>query len=93
VFRRAKVARRKRKLVRKIRIQEKWTAEGTGRRPQRGDPPRKSVTAQGTRSQEIRPVECSTENPERTDVRDKTLERPGMQQWHKGPRPKAATTR
>jgi hypothetical protein len=49
--------------------------------------------AQGTRSQEIRLEQCSTENSERTGIQDETLERPGMQQWHEGPRPKTEATR
>jgi hypothetical protein len=48
---------------------------------------------QRTRSQELRPAQCGTGNPERTDVREETLEGPRMQQWHKGPRPKTAATR
>jgi hypothetical protein len=55
-------------------------AEGIGRRTQRDAALRKSGTAQGMRSQEIRPGQCSTENSERTDVWDETLERPGKQQ-------------
>jgi hypothetical protein len=35
----------------------------------------------------------SGRNPERTVVREETLEGPGMQQWHKGPRPKKADAR
>jgi hypothetical protein len=30
---------------------------------------------------------------ERTDVWEEMLERPGMQQWHNGPRPETAATR
>jgi hypothetical protein len=70
-----------------------WIAERIGCRTQRDDVPCKSGTAQGTRSQEIRPGQCGTENSEETDVRDVSLERSGMQQLHEGPRPKVATTR
>jgi hypothetical protein len=70
-----------------------WIAEGIERRTQRDNAPCISGTAQGTRLEEIRPGRYSTENSERTDVQDETLERPRMQQWHEGLRPKAATTR
>jgi hypothetical protein len=53
-----------------------WIAEGSSRGKQRDDAPWKSVTAQRTRSQEIRPEQCSTENSERTNVQDETLENP-----------------
>jgi hypothetical protein len=34
-----------------------------------------------------------TRNPETTEGRRETVERPGMQQWHKGLRPETAATR
>jgi hypothetical protein len=30
--------------------------------------------------------QCCSKNPEKTNVREETLEGPGMQHWHKGPR-------
>jgi hypothetical protein len=57
------------------------------------DPEYKIGTAPGTQSQEIRAGQCYAGNPKRTDVREETLEWPGMQQWHKGPRPKTEATR
>jgi hypothetical protein len=90
----AKVAWQKRNLIRKNSDPGKsWITEGIGRCTHRDDALCKSGMAQGTQSQEIRPGQWSTENSERTDIRDVTLERPGMQQWHEGPRPKAATMR
>jgi hypothetical protein len=63
-----------------------WTAEGIGRSRQEDDPQYKSGTEQGTGSQEIRPGQCGTRNPERTDVQEEMLEGPGMQIdiWDKG---------
>jgi hypothetical protein len=52
------------------------TAEGIGRSRQEDDPQYESGTVQGTRSQEIRPGQCGIRNPERTDVREETLEWP-----------------
>jgi hypothetical protein len=60
-----------------------WTAEGIGRNRQEDDPQHKSGTAQGTRMQEIQPGQCGARIPKRTDVREETLEGPGMQQWRK----------
>jgi hypothetical protein len=63
---------------------ELWTSEGIGHSRQEDDQKYKSVTAQGTQSQEIRPGQCRTRNPERMDVPQETLEGSRMQQWHKG---------
>jgi hypothetical protein len=70
-----------------------WIAKGIGRRTQRDKAPCKSGTAQVTRSEDIRPEQCSTESSGRTDVQDETLERPEKQQWHKGLMPKTEDTR
>jgi hypothetical protein len=94
VSRHARVAWCKRKVFRKIWTQgELWTTEGIGCSWQEDDPKYKSGTVQGTRSQEIQSGQCGTRNPERTDVREETLEGPGMQQWHNGPRSETAATR
>jgi hypothetical protein len=69
------------------------TAEGIGLSREEDDPQYKNGTAHGTRSQQIRPGQCDTGNLERTDVREETLEDPGMQNWHMGTRPKTAVTR
>jgi hypothetical protein len=60
---------------------------------QENDPQYKSVMAQGTQSQEIRPGQCGIRNLEGTDFQEEMLEGPRMQQWCKGPRPKTAATR
>jgi hypothetical protein len=36
---------------------------------------------------------CGTRYPEKADVREETLEGPGMQQWHMGKRPKTEDMR
>jgi hypothetical protein len=51
-------------------FRELWTAKGMGRSRQEDVPKYKSGTVQGTRSQEIRPAQCGTRNPERMDVRE-----------------------
>jgi hypothetical protein len=41
--------------------------------------------AHGTRQRR-----CHTKKPKRRDVREEIVERPGIQHWHKGPRPDTA---
>jgi hypothetical protein len=92
VSRRAKVAWRKRNFVRKIRIQENWE-------------PWKRLTATGRKTTSCATVAWHSENvegldqepgktrnPETTKRRGQAAEIPGMQQWHKGPRPKTEAT-
>jgi hypothetical protein len=63
-----------------------WTAQGVHRCRNKGDPLCKIGTGQGTRLQEIRPGQCSTENSKRKNVREETSAGTGRQQWHKKPR-------
>jgi hypothetical protein len=93
VFRRAKVAWRKINFIRKIQIQASRESRKELAVARRDDASCKRAIAQGTRSQEIRPGQCSIENSERTDVQNETFERPGMQQWNGGSRPKTEATR
>jgi hypothetical protein len=51
-----------------------WTAEEIGSIRLKDDPEYKCGTAQGTQSQEIRPGQCGTRNPETTDIREETLQ-------------------
>jgi hypothetical protein len=60
-----------------------WTAERSSR-TQEEDYTLRRTQAYGTKHRQ-----CHTKNPERRDIREETVERPGMQHWHKGPRPEA----
>jgi hypothetical protein len=85
-------------MVQEERLQEDsdpdklWTAARIGR-CQEDDPQCKSGTTQGTRASETRKRRHFTENPERANGGEQTLEEPGMQKWHKGPTPKTTATR
>jgi hypothetical protein len=67
-----------------------WTMERIGCSQQGDEPLCRSGTTQGTWASETRKTRYGTENPERTDVQDETLEGPRMQNRNKGSRHKAA---
>jgi hypothetical protein len=86
--------------VKKEHLQENWdlgklwTTEEIDRRPQEDDPPCNSGMGQGKYLQEGLDQEPGkTRNPETMKIQGKTVERSGMQQWHKGPRAETAATR
>jgi hypothetical protein len=86
VFRSAKVAWRKRKLVRKIRIQESRESRKELAVARRKVPRRVKVEWRKRNSQKRVQGQCGTKNPKRTDVREEMSAGTGMQQWHKEPR-------
>jgi hypothetical protein len=70
-----------------------WTAIRVLPCRNKDDPQWESDTGERTRTSETSQRQQCTENSERTNVQDETLDRPRMQQWHSGPRLKTEATK